>query len=261
MKNIITSIFRKKQKPESVFYPEPSVCDVKIKYSDEIEMIHHEFEVASELRLEEARSIINEASKKPIDKVNRMTALGFNQAKQVDETKTAIRQIELSKTDVDLIMYYKRKYPLNKFITEEQVKTICFKYGLVCGEVSRFKGFLPEKNLNEIERFRVDKKDARKSAWSIGTYSSYIGQELDDDGEQAIKWETLFKKEEREMSLRICAPLKDMDTKGMKLVDGYKLKPHIPDPVVLKAVTGGWLIVTAWGDEASDPIVVNEINN
>ena len=36
---------------------------------------------------------------------------------------------------------------------------------------------------------------------------------------------------------------------------------NIPDPVVLQPVCGGYLIVCAWGDEASDEIVVNQQMN
>lgn len=50
-----------------------------------------------------------------------------------------------------------------------------------------------------------------------------------------------------------------MDIKGLELTEGYKLeKKFIPDPVVLQPVKGGYLILTAWGDEASDPLVVNQ---
>ena len=35
----------------------------------------------------------------------------------------------------------------------------------------------------------------------------------------------------------------------------------VPDPVVLQPVRYGFLIVTAWGDEASDEMVVNPRNN
>jgi len=54
-----------------------------------------------------------------------------------------------------------------------------------------------------------------------------------------------------------------MDISGLELKEGYKLerKIEIPDPVVLQPVKGGYLILTAWGDEASDPLVMNEINN
>ena len=60
--------------------------------------------------------------------------------------------------------------------------------------------------------------------------------------------------------LQICAPIKDMDTKGYKL-QGHKLIKDIPDPVVLQPIENGYLIVTAWGDEASDPLITNEITN
>jgi hypothetical protein len=33
------------------------------------------------------------------------------------------------------------------------------------------------------------------------------------------------------------------------------------DPIVLQPVDGGYLVVTAWGDEASDPLVVNANRN
>jgi len=33
------------------------------------------------------------------------------------------------------------------------------------------------------------------------------------------------------------------------------------DPVVLQPVTGGNLIICAWGPEASDPLIVNERDN
>ena len=58
----------------------------------------------------------------------------------------------------------------------------------------------------------------------------------------------------------IAAQEEDFDTRGM-YVKGHKLEMSIPDPIVLQPVKGGYLIVTAWGDEASDAAVVNEIKN
>jgi hypothetical protein len=54
---------------------------------------------------------------------------------------------------------------------------------------------------------------------------------------------------------KICAPIKDMDTSGMRLINNKLV--YIPDPVVLFPVELGYIIVTAWGDEASDENVVN----
>ena len=47
-----------------------------------------------------------------------------------------------------------------------------------------------------------------------------------------------------------------MDTEGMGVKNGYKLeiaKKHVPDPIVLHSVKGGYLILTMWADEQFDP--------
>ena len=131
-----------------------------------------------------------------------------------------------------VVDYYARKYPLYKFITPEQTMTIAEKYNLILGDVSDFVGFVPDKNLKEIERFKCDDKDKEinTSPFAPNTYAE----------------------------LQICAPQKDFDTTG-KVVRNRKLM--IEDPIVLQPVKYGYLILTAWGDEASDPIVVNKINN
>jgi hypothetical protein len=50
-----------------------------------------------------------------------------------------------------------------------------------------------------------------------------------------------------------------MDITGLELKEGYKLeKKHIPDPVVLQPVKNGYLILTAWGNESEDELVVNQ---
>jgi len=67
----------------------------------------------------------------------------------------------------------------------------------------------------------------------------------------------------RRVRLEICAPLKDMELReGTKVIDGYRLS-H-PDPVVLLPIQSpywGYLILTAWGDEASDELIVNQKMN
>jgi hypothetical protein len=65
--------------------------------------------------------------------------------------------------------------------------------------------------------------------------------------------------------LEIAAPASDFDTTGMELKN-FKLSPiEFPDPIVLQPVffegSKHYLIVTAWGLEASDEMVVNEKMN
>jgi hypothetical protein len=229
-------------------------------YPKEVLEIHHEFEIASDKLLENAYNIINSQPVVNESKLEKLQKFGFKQVKEVHESVEIIKTTSLSKEQIKSVQYYKQHYPFNKFITEPQVKEICHKYNLVCGDVGRFKGFVPDNNLKDIEKFKAKDQDILKEIWSIGMVMSYKGEELYDNGESHEKWPSLYKKESRNPSLQICAPIKDMDISGLELEEGYKLtrKLDIPDPVVLQPVNGGYLIITAWGDEASDPLVVNE---
>lgn len=257
----------------------------KSKYPKEVLEIHHEFETAADKLLQSAKEVIAEAGTKDAVKVSRLESLGFKQASQVTELKPILQKAQLSKGQIELLSYYQRNYPLNKFITEEQVKIICHKYNLVCGDVDRFKGFVPEKNLREIEGFKL--KDSEQGLVelvntcvtdvSLGFYNEsdlsdrlYLSSPQDENEELVVKAMALgvrrdhvyIQRSDKKNTLKICAPVKDMDISGLELVEGYKLqKKHIPDPVVLQPVKGGYLILTAWGDEASDELVVNQKMN
>jgi len=280
------------------FKTKETAAEVVSKYPKEVLEIHHEFETAADKLLDEANIIIKEAASKDVVKVSRLESLGFKQAAQVTEIKPLLEKAALSKEQVDLINYYKHNYPFNKFITEDQVQTICHKYNLVCGPVNRFKGFVPEKNLQQIENFKLKQDDVlpeivvfidktgkiEKLDWSkvidlanvnylIDTYLKSNDFSFIDDYSTYPKYTRIINRnlynrngfkiqEELQIGLQICAPIKDMDITGLELTEGYKLtKIHVPDPVVLQPVSGGYLILTAWGDEASDPLVINEINN
>lgn len=270
-------------------------------YPKEVLAIHNEFETAADKLLEEANKTLEQAAKADVNKVSRLESLGFKQANQVTELRPLIQQAQLSKEQIELLNYYKQNYPLNKFITEEQVKAICYKYNLVCGPVNRFKGFVPEKNLKQIESFKLKKDDELDDLvvfiektgkienlnWSKVIHKEeilfkinyvkksdycYISSSVSPhttypDYTKLVNKKTYTDRNFQEQlmmqcGLQICAPVKDMDITGLELTEGYKLtKKHIPDPVVLQPVKGGYLILTAWGDEASDPLVINEINN
>lgn len=251
-------------------------------YPKEVLEIHHEFEIASEKLLEEANNIINTQPKINESKINILKSLGFNQVKEVQESSEILNKKELSKQQIETVKYFQQNYPFNKFITEEQVKTICHKYNLVCGDVSRFKGFVPEKNVKEISSFKVKDKDILKYIvegpngifhinesdilrkpfldYINGGSEGYVQYEFEQNvkgGE--IKFGKFATVKKSNPTLQICAPVKDMDISGLELKEGYKLeKKFIPDPIVLQPVNGGYLILSAWGDESSDPLVVNQ---
>lgn len=269
----------------------------KQDYPAIVHEIHNEFLTAGDRILEEANAILLEAKAKSVEKGKRLAAAGFKNVPEAVEAIKVERKIVTTKETADLVHYYQQNYPMNKFITEDQVKKICEKYGLVCGEISMYKGFVPENKLFEIERFSLKNVDKNIrgllgskyiiDGFSESVFDENIGYVNESEllgyaqkneayiiasgkpdyayaSEQLIsqfigKW-GYVKVSKVDTGLKICAPLKDMEIPRGKEVKGYKIQ-DIPDPVVLQPVKGGYLIVAAWGDEASDEIVVNQINN
>lgn len=294
----IDKVFNK----EAILNELPSISE-KL-YPEDVLAIHKEFDTASDRLLAQANEILEKAKQFDAGKVDLLIKLGFTQANQVSEYKPVIEKAKLSESQIKLVKYYKARYPLNKFITEEQVMEICYKYNLVCGDISRFKGFVPSKNLQQIASFKLKEEDKSGKIFvfieKTGKIEDFDWDKVHESKKDHVKYiienylncnnwtfldsysdypaytkifnidtakrlgisDSVNNAINNRFSLKICAPIKDMDISGLELDKGYKLiKKHIPDPVVLQPVKGGYLILTAWGDEASDPLVVNEINN
>lgn len=224
-------------------------------YSEEITQIHNEFYNNADEALREAKFLLKDAENASLSKGRKMLELGFVQAKEASEALLLKQRMGLTEESAEYVRKYNKEYPLYKFITLGQVREICRKYGLVCGEISLYKGFVPADKVDEICAFKIDVNDISMEEWSRGL-KEYANEIINDDGESYRKWPSLYKIEERKAGLKICAPAKDMDMRG-KRAQNFMVK-DIPDPIVLQPVHGGYLIVCAWGDEASDEIVVNE---
>lgn len=269
-----------------------------------IDQIHKEFNTAGEQLMLEAKDLLATLSEEEIRKAERLAKLGFTESTTVKGNKDKVVLKELAHKNLKIINEYAIAYPNQKFITEEQVEAICKKYNLVCGLVSTYKGFVPEKNLKEIEVFGGVKsqhraaemvqilklkvsysfyrdwnpiiKDFIKRGIKVSNIDSWrLSSELREHKKKYFpRYKTEYDTPSFDPaeaitvpgsdSLLICAPLKDMNTKGLKQV-GFQFfqtkRISFPDPVVLKPIQGGYLILTAWGDEASDPLVVNEKMN
>lgn len=160
------------------------------------------------------------------------------------------------------------------------------KYNLVCAPISCYTGFVPSSKLEDIEKFRLSPSDSAIEKIKVIKFTYPNSQENEIKilknyypdliveknklhvGNSIYLGNTfVFIKEYEEIdntSICICAPLKDMNLKGMSKIGKLFRKAttiSVPDPVVFQPVKGGFLILTAWGEEASDPIVVSEINN
>lgn len=273
-------------KKKSIQLSDAEFLENNLTIKEIIEKIHLEFNTAGENALAEAQSIIN-GTDDLIEKADLLEKHGFKNSICVNKAKP----VRMNKVIADLIVYYKQKYPFNKFISEEQVKHINEKYKLICAPVSNYTGFVPKEKLNQIHNFNLDKKDVGVNmvritrAWGGNlnissleekkggdTLHDNIGMDFIPINHKELHWHgsTLFSAfgyyvEKYDLidrtGLFICAPKKDININGLTKVDNIlqSIKSiTVPDPVVLQSVIVGYLIIAAWGDEASDEIVVNE---
>jgi hypothetical protein len=279
-------------------FKKPSINQVvKGKTTNQIiEEIHESFYTEVDKLLSSAKiaNSLDTDKQDLIDKCNRLKALGFTSTQEVKEAELEIERLTLLKNENDVkknlieaINYFSFKYPNYKFITEESVKKICKKYNLVYGAINRYIGTVPDKNLKHIEDFKVLEDDEcyveeRSNSWTgieggIEEGVSRKYQTKDQfDLTQKEKSELMFRYHMstimagfREINMKcpleIAAPLKDFNMSSAEVKDFKISNIEIPDPVVLKPVIFNgqkhYLIVTAWGIEAGDELVVNPIHN
>lgn len=237
-----------------------------------VEQIHNEFNTASEKILADAKEILAAADKHSYTKGQRLAKAGFVKSKDAVATKGIGETVKQSAELAALVQYYQTFYPNTKFITDAAVTAICKKYNLVCGKSSMYKGFVPEKNLAEIEAFKLRKADV--SYIITRNEYAFLRDEIEAKPGLYISFLFLFTSfipgvfplsfytwRKVKAGFMICAPDDDMEYDRRRFWQREGRIEAIPDPVVLQPVKGGYLIVTAWGDEASDEIVVNQKMN
>lgn len=265
-------MFNLKRKVKQIVQSFEPVKDPQVVIAE----IHNSFDTASEKLLNDAKAIL--AGSYDIEKGERLKKIGFVSAKKAVEASTIISEKQRNEELAKLIEYYQMHYPNNKFITEAKTKEICQKYGLLCAETTYYISDVPEKNLTEIENFKLRQEDMveYKCYWyklvgnlNFGYYSGHM-EKVDKSS-----WGYLipgiighFVNQPEDVSacyeaeqLKICASVKDFDTKNMRIEDGYKLELNLPDPIVLQPVKGGYLVVSKWGLEAEDADLTNEKMN
>lgn len=244
-----------------------------------VDEIHESFMTEVDRLLEEAKIAKSTDTDKGdlIDKAKTLENLGFKSAKETIEGNAEIirlRKVEEENANkkklIDAINYFSTKYPQYKFITEESVKTICEKYGLIYGDVAHYIGTVPDENLEQMKEFKISDDDACYDkivfAKGVGFSQTRISPvskaeviEYDSESTGFGVVSTSYSKS----PLEIAAPSSDFNLEG-KEIKGFKLsiKPKAPDPVVLQPVFYNgqkyYLIVTAWGKEAEDNLVIND---
>lgn len=273
----------KKQQPQSSY-------EVAV-----IEEIHDSFDRASNEALDAAKKIIadNEISESKEAHVEMLLKAGFHNAKQVAETNELRHKRIVANQRAEKVMYFQQKYPQYKFIFADQVDAICKKYNLVCGDIDRYMGEVPVKNLKEIINFKIHEDDfvynvgasnynigygryAEERSLSILVESAYLKteKEYEEMKEQNDKWVKENWNENKvhgvydqtpyvwksDIKKQICAPIKEMKVNDWEKIENNKIVA-VPDPIVLHIVKGGFLIVSKWGIEGQDVSLTNEVMN
>jgi hypothetical protein len=268
-------------KPKPVATKEVELPIVGVSgYPSIVDEIHDQFNIAGEKLLIEAKKIIANIQPTNEQKVKALTDVGFRNVKEVVETEAAIKVRKEKEELAVALEYFATMFPQYKFISPDMAMAICKKYDLVLGSVGQYKGFVPEKNLKQIERFYKGENEinTQYTKWWIGSWG---GEDIitKEKYDQDIKMLNLLQESQartriyspihchvskRKTKLEIAAPLKDMKTSGYTLKDRI-FSLEIPDPVVLAPVQHGntklYCIITAWGNEANDEIVINQKMN
>lgn len=237
-------------RPASSFkFDAPTVTDLIPVTAEEV---HAEFETASDKILDVAKDVLQQSANKMAD---RLKALGFGKSRIVREEGAKAKKIEGFQLLRDFVARYK-KYG-KKFIRRDDAIKIAEKYNLVLGPVTSYIGNVPEENLTEIENFLLDFNKKKDGAWGFkdqwGEFSNrgFLTKEEGDHWGPSVGM-----KPTPNDRIMIVAPANEFDshdTFGHKMVKRGSVL--VQDPVVLMPCIGGYLIVTAWGPEAEDPLV------
>lgn len=252
-------------------------------YSKEVELIHNDFssavtEVTNRInafasKINDINNLPNEMSQ---DYFNLLNKFNFqnNPDFKAHEASVNIRYKlehieELKKSIID----YSIAFPGYKIIYLPQILNLCQKYNLFFGSVNFFKGDIPFKNLKAIDDFskfqqKFESLHGRISYRNDVPVTSQLYADLNH----------------RESTYYICAPKSDFIGEGLTTIRNeifryderikfnksyFSIKKPVKDPIVfcpVKALNPGeriqtFVVVTAWGKEASDELVVNHINN
>jgi hypothetical protein len=183
---------------------------------------------------------------------------GFVSVPSVVENREIESEVLSRQAIVEALQHYRDLYPQNPFVSSDDLQKIMEKYDLVMGWPEIFKSDIPEKNRAEIAAFKVHESTkttetqrgylttkpftviydnhygSSKEVYTTANYHSIVvvGKQADFDMEKR------FIDRSRQISEKHEAY--------------YPPRPKFDarDPIVLQSVRYGYLVVTAWGEEA-----------
>lgn len=279
-----------------------AVIDKKTVQTQTIEEIHESFftEVDKLLAFAKISHSVETQQEGLLEKSRRLKSLGFSNSKEVQDAQIEIDRLDvlkdINRTKAKLreaIDYFSMRYPQYKFITIQSIQKICKKYNLVYGNVNKYKGTVPEKNLKQMENLSIYPEDETwieethyfnlyrmDPTFKIIPYEVPV-REFGMTSKDLDNWRQVLAPQQQLRSINsggidikkypqtllIAAPVKDFDMSESEIKD-FQLSPkaiEVPDPIVLKSVLYKgdqyYLVVTAWGLEAEEEDIVNQKMN
>lgn len=258
---------------------------VAVKTEEQIiEEIHASFDSAQDDLLKQAEKILadNIIPESQRLKAENLRRLGFTSTKDVRVLNDLDRKTDESRRTAETIIHYRQKYPFLKFLTTQELDKICNKFGLVHAEVRHYIGDVPEKNLQEIQDAQkleiadypyagrpavfVNHKTGQKKhfhyEWEIYVDEPKILDEVKNKKDWVFDHDankTFYPHPATVKPLSIAAPKAMFNVTSNMVQVGNELVTK--DPIVFRYVRGGIQVLSKWGLEASDPSLLNPINN
>ena|SRR6478735_1201034 len=226
---------------------------MNIRNNSIVEKIHNSFYSEMDKLLIESNILIPEDNIELIEKSKRLEKLGFTNSKEVkilkdfkNISKNTKEKLELQST----ILYFLKKYPNYKFITTESIQRLCKEYNLYFDSIEKYQGEIPEKNLRDIENFKVSDDDSTfifKLRCTEFLYHNKIDIESFFSDRSLLFDDCIKKGFFIKRNLSIVAPSEDFNIKKDKVVNGFE------DPIVFYPICKNnkiyYFIITAWGGE------------
>jgi len=220
-----------------------------------VEAVHEEFDGAADRMLEEAKILIKKADGIS-NRAEDLRSIGFTSQPEVVNAVKMRKDKENSEFMLKLVLEYIEKFPDHKFISRNEINNICKKYGLVFGDVDRFIGDIPTKNLQEIKNFIDNVKIPESHKKYIELFSPFKSNEIFDEYMRSEEYRESIKRFVftgifEDKTLKIAAPKDQMKVNFGERIDENGMIVRIKtDPVVFYPVKGGYLIISKWGKEA-----------
>lgn len=250
-----------------------------------VELIHKEFKESFEesekalvAKIEQLRDTMKPEMS---DSINQLYSLGFSNSKSVVETKNKALGFNQSVSNLNkfkdlqtIVDNLRLKYPY-KIISYGQIIRILEKYNLYISKSNNYIDAIPEANAKQILDYTknvksniqsghytgvrpiaaqdVEKNSAYRTGYNDNFYVCGLFDMFKQSDNRFVVGKEIFHDHELDVKFKYEAP-----------------KASWPDPVVLQPLYTGneigdslklFHIVTAWGPEASDPIILDHKNN